>query len=62
MTLFIGAAQVQAQDADKSDSAAKKTTTLEAVQVTARRREETLQDVPVAVTAFTPEAIDKAAA
>lgn len=32
---------------------------LEAISVTARRREETIQDVPVAVTAFTPEAIDK---
>jgi iron complex outermembrane recepter protein len=34
-------------------------TTLESVTITARKREETLQDVPVAVTAFTPEAIDK---
>ncbi|MFN3842983.1 MAG: TonB-dependent receptor [Rehaibacterium terrae] len=32
---------------------------LEAISVTARRREETIQDVPVAVTAFTPEAVDK---
>src|SRR5690606_22182231 len=34
-------------------------TTLDAVTVTARKREETLQDVPVAVTAFTAETIDK---
>jgi iron complex outermembrane receptor protein len=34
-------------------------TTLEAVTVTARKREETIQDVPVAVTAFTPQALDK---
>jgi len=32
---------------------------LNKVVVTARRREETLQDVPVAVTAFTPETLDK---
>ncbi len=34
-------------------------TTLDAVTVTARKREETLQDVPVAVTAFTPDVLDK---
>jgi len=34
-------------------------TTLDSVTVTARKREETLQDVPVAVTAFTSEALDK---
>jgi iron complex outermembrane receptor protein len=34
-------------------------TTLDAVTVTARKREETIQDVPVAVTAFTPELLDK---
>ena len=37
----------------------KKTTTLEAVKVTARKREETLQEVPVAVTAFTADTLDK---
>jgi iron complex outermembrane recepter protein len=42
------------ESASRADSA-----TLEAVTVTARKREETLQDVPIAVTAFTPEAIDK---
>ena len=36
-----------------------KATTLEGVKVTARKREETLQEVPVAVTAFTSEALDK---
>ncbi|WP_334178791.1 TonB-dependent receptor [Pseudoxanthomonas sp.] len=36
-------------------------TTLDAVKVTARKREETLQDVPVAVTAFTAETLDKLA-
>ena len=33
--------------------------TLDAVTVTARKREETLQDVPIAVTAFTAEALDR---
>ena len=32
---------------------------LGSVTVTARKREETIQDVPVAVTAFTPEALDR---
>ena len=34
-------------------------TTLDAITVTARKREETLQEFPVAVTAFTAEALDK---
>ncbi|QSX75574.1 TonB-dependent receptor [Lysobacter arenosi] len=34
-------------------------TTLSGVTVTARKREETLQEVPVAVTAFTADALDK---
>ena len=33
--------------------------TLDTITVTARKREETLQDVPIAVTAFTPETLDK---
>jgi iron complex outermembrane receptor protein len=51
-------AMSQAQDApanDEESGAAR----LEGVTVTARKREETLQDVPVAVTAFTPEALEK---
>jgi iron complex outermembrane receptor protein len=36
-------------------------TSLGGVKVTARKREETLQDVPVAVTAFTADALDKLA-
>jgi iron complex outermembrane receptor protein len=36
-------------------------TTLGAVTVTARKREETIQDVPVAVTAFTADALDRLA-
>ncbi len=38
---------------------ANRATTLDSVTVTARKREETLQDVPVAVTAFTSETLDK---
>ena len=34
-------------------------TTLDRIKVTARKREETLQEVPVAVTAFTPEMLEK---
>jgi len=34
-------------------------TNLDSITVTARKREETLQEVPVAVTAFTSEALDK---
>ncbi len=49
-----------AQDATPAAaSPATNATTLDSVKVTARKREETLQDVPVAVTAFTPETLDK---
>jgi iron complex outermembrane receptor protein len=54
------AASAQAQIAPPADEdETKSETTLDEVTVTARRREETLQDVPVAVTAFTPETIEK---
>jgi iron complex outermembrane receptor protein len=61
LTLSLGALQAHAQDAaaPADEAAAGEATTLDAIQVTARKREETLQEVPVAVTAFTPEAIDK---
>lgn len=36
-------------------------TTLDAVKVTARKREESLQDVPLAVTALTADQLDKLA-
>ena len=49
-------AQEQGQQAGSSGQ---KTTNLEAIKVTARKREETLQEVPVAVTAFTADALDK---
>ncbi len=45
--------------APAGDTPASKATTLGAVTVTARKREETLQEVPVAVTAFTSESLDK---
>ncbi len=50
---------VSAQDAAPAEGTQSSANTLGAVTVTARKREETLQDVPVAVTAFTSEALDK---
>ena len=54
---FNGASTAFAQDAGRLNEGSD--VTLDEIKVTARRREETLQDVPVAVTAFTPETIDK---
>ncbi|MCF7223124.1 TonB-dependent receptor [Marilutibacter chinensis] len=49
-----------AQDADEGAAQGERAAaTLDAVTVTARKREETLQEVPVAVTAFTADALDK---
>ncbi|MFY2765144.1 TonB-dependent receptor [Arenimonas sp. MALMAid1274] len=59
LTLSLAALQAQAQEAAPAAPASDESVTLEAVQVTARKREETLQEVPVAVTAFTPETLDK---
>ncbi len=61
--LALTAAGVQAQE-QSPPAAAESATPDDAVRlgtitVTARKREETLQDVPVAVTAFTPEALDR---
>ena len=58
MSLLAGTGTVMAQDATPAADGPK-TTTLEGIKVTARKREETLQEVPVAVTAFTGEALDK---
>lgn len=60
----LAAPSVSAQDASSADASSQQApanapTTLDSVTVTARKREETLQDVPVAVTAFTPEVLDK---
>lgn len=49
----------EAQNAATTDGKAASTTNLDSITVTARKREETLQEVPVAVTAFTSEALDK---
>lgn len=50
-----------AQDAASAQQPAADATTLGGVTVTARKREETLQEVPVAVTAFTADALDRLA-
>ena len=47
-----------AQDTKPAASGAD-ATTLGGITVTARKREETIQDVPIAVTAFTADALDK---
>ena len=66
LSLMIGTllatGPVLAQDAPHGAPAAARTasaTNLDSITVTARKREETLQEVPVAVTAFTSEALDK---
>ncbi|KRG84153.1 TonB-dependent receptor [Stenotrophomonas daejeonensis] len=56
--LLAPAAFVQAEE-QQQPAAGHQATTLDSITVTARKREETLQDVPVAVTAFTPETLDK---
>lgn len=66
LSLMIGAllasgpalAQEAQQPAPATDRGASPTN-LDSITVTARKREETLQEVPVAVTAFTSEALDK---
>ncbi|MEA5667488.1 TonB-dependent receptor [Stenotrophomonas sp. MH1] len=66
LSLMIGAllasgpalAQEAPQAAPAADRGAS-ATNLDTIMVTARKREETLQEVPVAVTAFTSEALDK---
>ena len=57
--LLAPAAFVQAEEQQQPTAAGHQATTLDSITVTARKREETLQDVPVAVTAFTPETLDK---
>ena len=57
-TLLAPAAWAQ-DSAAATEQAAQDATTLGAVTVTARKREETLQEVPVAVTAFTSDTLDK---
>ena len=55
---LAGPASVQAQTASKAEA----TNDGDAIVVTARRREELLSDVPIAVTAFTSEALAKSGA
>ncbi len=62
--LFVGTGSVSAQQAPASSSTAAKaddSEKVETITVTARRREELIQDVPGAVTAFSGAAIEKAA-
>lgn len=57
----LGAMATLPATAQTTSAAEPAVTTLEVVKVTARKREETLQDVPVAVTALTAEQLDKLA-
>ena len=59
LTLSLATLQAAAQESVPAQTADDEAVTLDAIQVTARKREETLQEVPVAVTAFTPETLDK---
>ena len=59
MSMLASAGTVMAQEAATPAAGGQKTTTLEGIKVTARKREETLQEVPVAVTAFTADSLDK---
>ncbi|AWV07084.1 TonB-dependent receptor [Marilutibacter maris] len=57
--LLAPSAWAQETDAGAAQGEQRAAATLDTVMVTARKREETLQDVPVAVTAFTADALDK---
>jgi len=57
----LGAAAALPAAAQTAATADPAVTTLDVVKVTARKREETLQDVPVAVTALTADQLDKLA-
>lgn len=57
VSLLLGAPAV-AQEAPQAKGG-QKAKTMDTVVVTARKREETLQEVPVAVTAFTADTLDK---
>ncbi|TWT23274.1 TonB-dependent receptor [Luteimonas marina] len=60
IALGMAAPAAFAQDASEPAPAnPSSTTSLDTITVTARKREETLQEVPVAVTAFTPETLEK---
>ncbi len=57
----LAAPMAQAQEAETAEEAAEKSTAaaMSTITITARKREETLQDVPIAVTAFTSESLDR---
>ena len=58
LTLSLAALQAHAQDAEPAaGSTSDEATTLDVIEVTARRRTESLQDVPVAVSAFGEDAL-----
>ena len=60
--LFVGVGTVSAQQAAPANPAPAKadgSEKIETVTVTARRREESLQDVPISVTAFSAEQLSK---
>jgi iron complex outermembrane recepter protein len=59
IALATMASTAAAQQTDAAPEPQSQATSLGGVTVTARKREETIQDVPVAVTAFTSEALDK---
>jgi iron complex outermembrane receptor protein len=63
-SLCLGLATAWAQDEDQGDDGrqSEEATDLGAVQVTARRREESLRDVPISVTALTGEQLEDAGA
>ncbi|OHE81863.1 MAG: TonB-dependent receptor [Lysobacterales bacterium GWF1_69_6] len=58
LTLSLVALQAQAQDTATEDEGSQATAaTLDTIEVTARRRTESIQDVPVAVSAFSEDAL-----
>ncbi|MBY4595140.1 TonB-dependent receptor [bacterium BD-1] len=58
LTLSLVALQAQAQDTAAEDEGSQATAaTLDTIEVTARRRTESIQDVPVAVSAFSEDAL-----
>lgn len=60
ITLALACSAASAQQAPAADEGEQaEVARLDSITVSARRREETIQDVPVAVTAFTPEAIER---
>lgn len=62
LSLFTGLAHSQAQDqvpdAKQTKPSVSTLSNMDSITVSARRRDETLLDVPIAVTAFTSEALD----